>query len=143
MIRETGLCIWRSGPRPSLEFKTDGSMLKGRMALWWSGKPHDTPGLADHPRDYSAIAEAGETAREAVLRNDPVLLGKGIDTSYRCQLTEGMPSLPEAPGCLGRKYCGGGFGGYALYLFDSVTARDGFVTNSSANRPIEPYCEWD
>jgi cytidyltransferase-like protein len=143
VIRETGLCVWRSGPKPSLELKTDGSLLSGRMALWWSGKPHDTPGIANHPRDYDAIAAAGETAREAVLRNDAALLGRAVEASHGAQVAEGMTLLPEAPGCLGRKYCGGGFGGYALYLFDSASSRNAYVSAASDRRPIEPHCEWD
>jgi cytidyltransferase-like protein len=143
VIRETGLCVWRSGSRPSLEFKTDGGMLRGRMALWWSGKPHDTPGLAEHPRDYAAIAVAGEKARAGVMSNDPILLGQGIEASYQVQISEGMSPLAEASGCLGRKYCGGGFGGYALYLFDSPSSRETFLAVTPASRSIEPYCEWD
>jgi cytidyltransferase-like protein len=143
VIKETGLCIWRSGNQPSLEFKTDGEMLRGRMALWWSGIPHNTPGMAEHQRDYDAIAAAAEIAREGVLKNDPALLGRGIDASYQVQIREGMSPLMEAAGCLGRKYSGGGFGGYALYLFDSPASRDAYLSATPAARPIEPYCEWE
>jgi cytidyltransferase-like protein len=142
VIRETGLCVWRSGEHPSLELKTDGSMLRGVMALWWSGHPHDTPGMVDHVRDYSAIAEASLIAREGVVKSDLTLLGHGIEASYAAQLKEGMSSLPEATGCLGRKYSGGGFGGYALYLFANSELRDSFVSSTSSARPIEPYSNW-
>src|SRR5882757_7122952 len=37
VIAETGLCVWRSGPRPALEVKTSGDFLRGRMALHWTG----------------------------------------------------------------------------------------------------------
>ena len=66
VIAETGLCVWRSGPRPVLEVKTNGEFLSGRMALLWTGSPHDTPGMADGARNYDAIEHAGATARKAV-----------------------------------------------------------------------------
>jgi hypothetical protein len=55
------------------------------------------------------------------------------------QLKEGMQALPEAEGCVGRKYAGGGWGGYALYLFHETRDRDAFVASANCNRPIEPY----
>lgn len=58
-IKETGLCVWRSGPRPVLDFKSGGEFLRGRMALLWTGKPHVTPELAALPRDYDMIEAAG------------------------------------------------------------------------------------
>ena len=143
IIRETGLCVWRSGPKPSLEIKTDGGMIRGLMALWWSGKSHDTPSMADQKRDYAAIAAASRIAREGVMKQDVSLLGQGVAASYAVQLAEGMNPLPEAEGCLSRKYCGGGFGGYALYLFGSEKARTHFVTSTSGARTIEPYINWD
>jgi len=143
VIRETGLCVWRSGAKPSLELKTDGTMLQGLMALWWSGNSHDTPGMADQLRDYSAIEAASLIAREGVVKSDIELLGKGVSASYSAQLVEGMKPLPEAAGCLGRKYSGGGFGGYALYLFESMDARNAYVTANASARAIEPYSSWE
>jgi mevalonate kinase len=98
--------------------------------------------MVDHVRDYSAIAEASLIAREGVVKSDLTLLGQGIKASYAAQLNEGMPSLPETSGCLGRKYSGGGFGGYALYLFANRDFRDSFVSSTSSARPIEPYSNW-
>ena len=118
-------------------------MIRGLMALWWSGKSHDTPSMADQKRDYSAIGVASRIAREGVVRNDVNLLGQGIAASYAVQLAEGMDPLPEAQGCLGRKYCGGGIGGYALYLFGSEKERTHFVTRTSGARVIEPYSSWE
>ncbi|MEI6323415.1 MAG: adenylyltransferase/cytidyltransferase family protein [bacterium] len=143
VIQETGLCIWRSGAKPSLEFKSDGSMLKGCMALWWSGNSHDTPAMADQNRDYASIESASKVARDAVLSNDLALLGSGVASSYAAQLHEGMSPLPEAAGCLGRKYCGGGFGGYALYLFESQIQRKAFLEKDSASQAIEPFTNWE
>ena len=143
VIRETGLCVWRSGSRPSLEVNTDGTMLHGLMALWWSGKPHDTPAMADQHRDYAAIGAAGHLARGGVLSGDVNKLGEGVSASYSVQLSEGMSPLPEAKGCLGRKYCGGGFGGYALYLFGREEDRRAFLAKTADARPIEPYSNWE
>lgn len=143
VIRETGLCIWRSGERPSLEFKTDGTMLHGRMALWWSGQSHNTPSMADEKRDYSAIEAASHMARKAVLESNVEQLATAVSCSYAAQLHEGMTPLPEVAGSIGRKYCGGGFGGYALYLFESKIRRDDFVSGNEAARAIEPYSNWE
>ena len=140
VIRETGLCVWRSGQRPSLDFKRNGDILAGLMAVMWTGKPHDTPGLADHPRDFDKIAESGRIAREGVLAANLEILAKGIGVYHEAQLAEGMDPLPEVPGAIARKYCGGGHGGYALYLFDTQTARDKTLTRDAAFRAVEPYC---
>ena len=59
VIAESGLCVWRSGRRPDLELKTDGAFLRGRMAVFWTGTPHSTPGVANQSRDYDAIERAG------------------------------------------------------------------------------------
>jgi cytidyltransferase-like protein len=143
VIRETGLCVWRSGTKPSLEFKSDGSMIRGLMALLWSGKSHDTPAIASRDRDYNAIAAASRLARDGVLSGNVINLAQGVAASYVAQLAEGMDPLPEASGCLGRKYCGGGFGGYALYLFGTTEQRTGFLAANSSARPIEPYSNWN
>ena len=138
---ETGLCVWRSGPKPALELKHNGEFLQGRMALYWTGTPHDTPDLAKHPRDYEAIARASATAREAVWRSDLKLLADAVRQSYEnVQLKEGMAPLPCDPEIkpLARKYCGGGFGGYAVYLFATQAQRDAACTHANF-RPIEPY----
>jgi hypothetical protein len=50
-----------------------------------------------------------------------------------------MRELPQAEGCVGFKYCGGGWGGYALYLFSARAERDAFVESANCNRAIEPY----
>lgn len=139
VIAETGLCVWRSGRRPVLEVKTSGDFLQGRMALFWTGTPHDTPGMVSGARDYDAIARAGATARDAVWRNDLAGVADAVRQSYAVQRAEGMDALPgDIPGGLAWKYCGGGFGGYAVYVFsapehrDTACARPGF-------RPVEPY----
>ncbi len=152
VISEGGLCVWRSGLKPELEIKHNGAFLRGHLALYWTGTPHDTPAAAQLPRDYDAIERAGATARDAVWRSDLTLLADGVRQSYAVQRKEGMTPLPgdlEATGTarevlpadvrpLAWKYCGGGFGGYAVYLFASSAPRDLACTRKGF-RPIEPY----
>ena len=153
IISETGLCVWRSGQRPELELKHNGEFLRGRMALYWTGVPHDTPDLVKLPRNYDAIARAGATAREAVWRSDLVQLAAAVRQSYAdVQRPEGMAPLPGDPAATGAaktalpagtaplawKYCGGGFGGYAVYLFADPAQRD-TACAAPGFRPIEPF----
>jgi hypothetical protein len=42
------------------------------------------------------------------------------------------------PGALAWKYCGGGFGGYAVYLFADTAQRDAACV-AAGLRAIEPY----
>lgn len=140
VIRETGLCVWRSGATPVLDFKRRGDMLAGRMALLWTGQEHDTPSFAENERDYDAIARASVIAREGVLDESISSLAEGIDLYHQSQLDEGMQPLADIQGAVARKYCGGGHGGYALYLFDAPAQRDRAVQAQHALIPIEPYC---
>lgn len=137
VIRETGLCVWKSGPRPHLDLKREGAMLKGLMGLRWTGAQHDTPGAADLQRDYDLIERAGRMAREAVMTEAVPKLVEAVLMSYVAQLGEGMAELPAIDGSTAHKYCGGGHGGYALYLFLSREARDA----ADGVLPIEPWCE--
>ncbi len=139
VISESGLCVWRSGRRPELEIKTDGAFLRGRMAVFWTGTQHSTPGVANQPRNYDAIERAGRTARDAVWRQDLAQLAEAVRQSSAVQTAEGMAPLPaDLPGMLASKYCGGGFGGYAAYLFADSAARDAACARPGL-RPIEPY----
>lgn len=138
VVKEFGLCVWRSGRRPDLALKRDGAILAGRMALYWTGASHDTPAAANNRRDYDLIERAGGLAAEAVEKNCFEKLAEAVNLSHQAQLGEGMDPLPEAAGSVARKYCGGGWGGYALYLFDSVASRDAFAA-IPGNRVIEPY----
>jgi len=138
VIFESGLCVWKSGPRPRLEFKRDGRVLRGCMALLWTGSPHDTPGVAHLNRDYDLIERAGNLAREAVLLENLQLLAESVRMSYRAQLGEGMEPLSDVCDALACKYCGGGWGGYAVYLFQAPAHRDRFAAQTGAVA-IEPY----
>ncbi len=145
VIAETGLCVWRSGPRPELEVKTSGDFLRGRLALHWTGLEHDTPAIVEGKRDYEAIVRAGATAREAVWGSDLAKLADAVRQSYAVQRAEGMEPLPgdpaaavAVPGALAWKYCGGGFGGYAVYVFSDTTTRDAACARERF-RAIEPF----
>lgn len=135
VIRRTGLCVWESAARPRLHHWGDGAWLRGRMAVWWTGHGHDTPGLVDRPRDYQAIHQASLLACEGALREDLGVMSRAVEGSYAAQLGEGMDPLPDF-GELARKYCGGGHGGYALYLFDE---RDHEARQAEGMTPVEPF----
>lgn len=139
VIKETGLCVWHSGPKPALDFKTSGSFLHGRMALFWTGQQHVTFEKTDVTRDYGLVEKAGKLARQAVLPAQESLQGlaEAVQVSYQMQRLEGMAELPSF-GELAKKYCGGGWGGYAVYLFDSSEARDEFLRREGVVA-IEPY----
>ena len=140
VIRETGLCVWRSGQRPVLDFKHNGDFLAGRMAIYWTGKQHDTPGVVNLPRDYDRIAQSARLARDGVLQADIHRLAEGIALYHSTQLDEGMDPLPEISGAITRKYCGGGYGGYGLYLFADPALRDAAIATTPELRAVEPFC---
>ncbi|BDS06772.1 hypothetical protein NT6N_18120 [Oceaniferula spumae] len=140
VIRETGLCVWRSGPRPVLDFKRNGDILAGKLAILWTGSEHDTPGFADDERDYEKIEASGKLARQGILDECLQQLAEGMQVYHSVQLEEGMTPLPEIEGSLARKYCGGGHGGYAVYLFESKASRDDAVEQTPDLRAVEPYC---
>eukprot|EP00879_Flechtneria_rotunda_P012500 GHRR01013052.1.p1 GENE.GHRR01013052.1~~GHRR01013052.1.p1 ORF type:complete len:378 (+),score=85.22 GHRR01013052.1:427-1560(+) len=139
IICETGLCVWHSGPKPMLDFKVTGDFLHGKMALLWTGQPHVTYEKTDLTRDYDLVEAAGRTARQAVLPGQESMqtLAEAVQLSYRMQLHEGMDKLPEH-GELAKKYCGGGWGGYAVYLFPDAGSRKAFLRLEAAVS-IEPY----
>jgi hypothetical protein len=134
VILETGLCVWRSGPTPVLEAKFNPDFLDGLLGLLWTGQPHDCPTLVDNPRDYATIETAGKMAFLVVASGSIFGIAKAMRRSYQVQLDEGMALLPTFDDCEAAKYCGGGWGGYAVYLFATRTARD-----ASGLVPIEPY----
>jgi hypothetical protein len=140
VISETGLCVWRSGQRPDLEIKTDGHWLRGRMALYWTGSGHSTPDIVRKVRRYSEIETAGKVARQGVWRQDIDLLLAAVRHSYNAQMTEGMAPLPFFGDQQDtRKYCGGGWGGYALYLFKENSMREEVCSQNKSFTRIEPY----
>ncbi|MDI1249570.1 MAG: adenylyltransferase/cytidyltransferase family protein [Lacunisphaera sp.] len=146
IITEGGLCVWKSGLHPELEVKHSGDFLRGRMALFWTGKQHSTPGVVNQARDYDGIVRAGALAREGVWSGSIEKIAAGVCASYGVQRGEGMDALAGEKAdaalmaCrpLAWKYCGGGFGGYAVYLFAEPAQRDAACLLPGF-RPIEPY----
>ena len=139
IIRETGLCVWRSDQQPNLYLKRDGSMLKGLLAIYYTGVDHDTPSLSEGERNYDMIVESSKLAAQGVELQDIHKLAEGTMLYYKMQLDEGMEPLPKAEGMLAQKYCGGGFGGYAVYLFENPEQRDAFVASNDEVLAVEPY----
>ncbi|MCL5781982.1 MAG: adenylyltransferase/cytidyltransferase family protein [Patescibacteria group bacterium] len=139
IIEETGLCVWRSGKIPILDFKTDPEWLNGRMMILWSGKTHSTPNIVDKRRDYKMILRAGKIAMNAVKTGDFSKLCRAIKLSYAIQIKEGMDEVPKVKGSKAWKYLGGGHGGYILYLFQNRKARDIAAATMSGTKAIEPY----
>lgn len=141
VIFETGLCVWRSGKKPILEFKLNPDWLKGKMLIVWTGNSHTTPGLVNKKRDYSEIFRAGKLAAEAAFAKDFKKLCRAVSMSYSVQLKEGMEKLPDMPRAAAKKYLGGGHGGYALYLFVSAKDRAFATKHIQDGMIIEPYLE--
>lgn len=114
-------------------------MLKGLMALYFTDIEHDTPGIAEKKRNYDLIYIASHVAASAVLHADLNKLAEAVKMSYKAQTEEGMETLIDAEKCLAHKYCGGGWGGYALYMFETKKSRDKFVARYTQAKAIEPY----
>lgn len=140
VIAETGACVWKSGEKPVLDFKNTGEFLKGCMAVYDTRVKHYTPGFAGYERSFERIAKAGRIARLGVLQQDVAVLAVGVQMSYQLQLEEGMQPLPDIGKQLAHKYCGGGHGGYALYLYENKEQRDAAVDVCEDMYPVEPYC---
>lgn len=141
VIRETGLCVWRSGLTPVLDFKRNGDFMTGRLAVLWTGGSHDTPGVVNNSRDYDRICQSGRVARDGVIHANVQFLAEAVSIYHETQLAEGMERLPEISGAIAHKYCGGGYGGYALYLFDNPTDREKAVIAMNDLRAVEPFCK--
>ena len=138
IIIETGLCAWRSGKQPSLIIKRNGSMLEGRMAIFWTGQRHYTPGLVDKYRNYDAIADSGKIGLAGLESESIESIWCAIRQYYAVQVCEGMVELPDHE-AEAYKYCGGGWGGYALYVFRDRKRRDRFAASSKDAIAVEPY----
>ena len=140
VIAETGACVWKSGPKPVLDFKNTGSFLNGCMAVYDTRVKHYTPGFAGYERSFERIAKAARIARLGVQQQDVSVLAVGVQMSYQLQLDEGMQPLPDVGNQLAHKYCGGGHGGYALYLYENKEQRDAAIDACEDMYPVEPYC---
>ena len=133
VIEETGLCVWRSGREPVLECKVNPDFLKGKMALYWTGKRHNTFSIVNNKRDYEQISCASIFAKRGVYHKDEGLLWEAVNQTYRTQLEHEMMSKLPSLGEKAKRYSGSGHGGYALYMFE------GERPDNSRLIPIEPY----
>ena len=147
IIRQTGLCVWQSGPKPVLLWQRDGGLLAGRLAIRWLGTSHNTQRIAEatRNRDLNGIASASRLAYDAVTSDSLFLLAEAINQTYEVQLNEGMDELPVFEGGsqnigIASKYCGSGWGGFAMYLFENREFRDSAVSKYLI-MPVEPYFE--
>lgn len=140
VIAETGACVWKSGHKPVLDFKNTGEFLRGRMAIFDTRIKHNTPGLAGLERPFKKIAKAASVARLGIKEQDIAVLAIGVQMSYQLQLEEGQAPLPKIGDCLAHKYCGGGHGGYAVYLYETPEAREEALESCEDLYPVEPFC---
>lgn len=140
VIAETGACVWKSGRKPVLDFKNTGEFLRGRMAIFDTRIKHNTPGLAGLERPFKKIAKAASVARLGIKEQDIAVLAIGVQMSYQLQLEEGQAPLPKIGDCLAHKYCGGGHGGYAVYLYETPEAREAALESCEDLYPVEPFC---
>lgn len=143
VIQETGLCVWQSGVVPRLILKAPGNILMGRMTLKWTGTPHSTPELVDKPRDYAMIEAAGIAAEFAVRTDDYAKLCRAVSLTYSAQMSEGMAPIHAGRGCKAMRYCGSGWGGYILRMYDMLGDREHALEQDPDMIAIEPYIkEW-
>lgn len=140
VIAETGACVWKSGHKPVLDFKNTGEFLRGRMAIYDTRIKHNTPGLAGLERPFRKIAKAASVARLGIKEQDISVLAIGVQMSYQLQMEEGQAPLPKIGDCLAHKYCGGGHGGYAVYLYETPEAREAALESCEDLYPVEPFC---
>jgi hypothetical protein len=140
IITETGLCVWQSGPLPRLVAKYNPTWLVGRLAVLWVGeRTAGAPAIARAPRDFDAIVAAAVIAQRAVDGEYLPALSSAVYCSYRAQVAEGMHPLPS--GGLAHKYCGAGFGGNAMYLFEDSFKRRQFLEYMPTAYAVEPFME--
>ena len=140
VILEGGLCVWQSGPRPELIMKVNPrEFLGGKLLVYDTGTRHLTSEIREKPRDYARIVRAGRLAETSVRDLDIRGLRMAVGISYEVQLDEGMPELPRVRGAT-CKYCGSGWGGFALYLFSNVPDREACAGLPGFQR-IEPLSE--
>jgi mevalonate kinase len=137
VILETGLCVWRSGASPVLEAKFNPDFLQNKMALYWTGKRHSTLDISRRIRDLDKIASVVRHPSKWTNPMEEVV--RMVEASYECQRDEGMDAIKKVKGMLASKYCGSGWGGYILYLFNSVDDTIWFCSSCDGAMAVEPY----
>ena len=146
ILDETGLCCWVSGKVARLHFKRTPSLLAGKMALLWTEEREKDPDeIAAMKRDYDVIQAAGLEALQGIMSDDFDDLSLAVQYQYGSQMDEGMKPLVDFTDdgkCTAKKYCGIGWGGYALYLFNHVDDRHDFVEANEDATIIEPWMRY-
>lgn len=137
VIRQTGLCVWASGSTAHLVHQYDDGWLRGCMALYWTGNSHRSEDIANTRRDYGMIERAGAIACKAVQYQSVSMMADAVVASYQAQRDEGMIQLPNWG--IASKYCGAGWGGYAVYMFEDEDQRAKCISEKGL-MAIEPYC---
>jgi hypothetical protein len=90
VISESGLCIWNAtNGKPELTQKNSAEFLNGKLALHWSGKPHNTNDLIGVSRDYANIASLSKTL-VTHMQYTPEYIAHMMLESYKLQLIEHM-----------------------------------------------------
>ena len=137
--RDTGLCIWKVAPAEdnlfALEYRSAGTMLKGRMALWRTDGKTDL-GALKQPKPFTAGDVSG-LAIEAVRSDNLRLLAEAVNRANSIQLEMGLAALPSALNALAYKYVGDRHD-YAVYIFKEQADRDLFCLKSGA-LAVEPF----
>ena len=156
VIEETGLCVWHGGPTARLISKSSGELLRGLLAVFDTGV-RERENIAGLSRNIPVTASHTMSLVPDVLKNMHGVSGyvmllldalaRGMHTTYKAQLQEGMRTLAKTPA--GRlitqrnaravKYLGAGHGGYAVVLFTDSHERDMFVINVPSAVAVEPY----
>lgn len=140
ILLETGFCVWRAGDRPHLLKRTDAEMVRGRMALQWTYERTKTAGqIAELHRPYQKIIFASRIAAHA---NKLDTLAVAMRLSHDAQVIEGMTRLRIPRTALATKYCGAGWGGYSLHLFNTEADRDAWVAETQDASSIEPWARY-
>ena len=67
--------------------------------------------------------------------NDPLMARFNASLPFDWRLWDA-----DITGSIARKYCGGGHGGYALYLFNNPASRDAALSTTPQLRAVEPFC---
>ena len=136
VLIETGLCVWRAGDRPHLVRRSDGAILAGCMAIKWTRDRELTAGrIAAKRRPLGKIQFAGRLASDA---RTIEAIAIAVNQSYQAQLEEGMHTLATPRDAMASKYCGAGWGGYALHLFGCRLRRDKWVADDPEAIAVEP-----
>ena len=123
-------------------------MDKPRPYRWQLGAcaRGENGGINIHPRKRVFVSSCYDIVHAGERAESIEQIAAGVRASYALLRAEGMEPLPgdapatEVAACrpLAWKYCGDGFGGYAVYLFSESAQRDA-ACRLPGFRVVEPY----